>query len=75
MEELALFAPAGTPEPVLRRLNEEINRIIADTQIRDRLIQDGGDVTALSPEEFRAFAEREMTKYARVIEATGVKPE
>ncbi|WP_270934548.1 Bug family tripartite tricarboxylate transporter substrate binding protein [Falsiroseomonas oryzae] len=70
-----LFAPAVTPDAVVRRLNEETNRIIADPQIRDRLIQDGGDVVAMSPQEFRAFAEREMAKYARVIEATGVRPE
>jgi len=70
-----LFAPTGTPEPVVRRLNEETNRIIAEPAVRDRIVQEGGDVVANTPEEFRTFIARELTKYAGVIAATGVKPD
>lgn len=70
-----LFVPAGTPELVVRRLNEETNRIIVEPAVRARIVQEGGDVVANTPEEFRAFIARELTKYTGVIAATGVKPE
>jgi len=69
------FAPAGTPAPVVGRLNEEINRAIADPAIRGRIVQEGGIVTANTPDEFRAFTARELLKYAAVIASTGVRPE
>ena len=70
-----LFAPAGTPTAVIERLNTEVNTILRDPQMRGRLVQEGSDVQETTPAEFTAFVGREVTKYARVIEATGVKPD
>lgn len=70
-----LFAPAGTPPGVVGRLNEEVNRILGDPAIRDRLIQEGSEVVTASPADFVAMVGREVGKYARVIAATGVRPE
>jgi tripartite-type tricarboxylate transporter receptor subunit TctC len=53
-EGLGVFAPAGTPAPVVARLNEEIGRIIAEPAMRDWLVGQGVPPAPETPEQFRA---------------------
>lgn len=69
------FAPRGTPKHVVARLNSEINRILADPQTRQKLLDAGANVVPLSTEQFAAFVQAERTKYERIIRETGVKPD
>jgi tripartite-type tricarboxylate transporter receptor subunit TctC len=69
------FAPKGTPNAVIVRLNTEINKILADPATRQKLIDAGANVTPLSIEQFTAFVKQESEKYERIIKLTGVKAE
>jgi len=69
------FAPRGTPKEVIARLNSEINKILADPQTRQKLLDAGANVVPLSIEQFAAFVAAERVKYERIIRETGVKPD
>jgi len=66
------FAPRGTPQPVIDRLNKEINGVLAQPDVRARLEAAGAIVTPMSVSEFREFVQRESAKYLHVIQETGV---
>jgi tripartite-type tricarboxylate transporter receptor subunit TctC len=68
-----LFAPAKTPVDVVQRLNTEINRVMAQPELREKLALLGSnEVPTLSPEAFGAFVNAETSRYAAVIKAAGV---
>ena len=69
------FAPKGTPQDVVVRLNSEINKILADPPTRQKLIDAGANVASMSIGEFAAFVKTEAEKYERIIRLTGVKTE
>lgn len=69
---VGFFAPRGTPEPVIARLNKEINAVISQPEVKKRLQDAGAIVTPLSVAEVTAFARRESAKYLKVIQETGV---
>ena len=66
------FAPRGTPQPVIDRLNKEINKVIEDPDVKARLEAAGAVVTPMSVAQFKDFVQSESTKYLRVIKETGV---
>jgi tripartite-type tricarboxylate transporter receptor subunit TctC len=66
------FAPRGTPQPVIDRLNTEINKAIEDPDVKARLEAAGAVVTPMSVAEFKDFVRDESAKYLRVIQETGV---
>ena len=67
------FAPKGTPSDVIARLNTEINKVLADPATRQKLVDAGANVEAMSIENFKAFVNAEREKYQRIIKLTGVK--
>jgi tripartite-type tricarboxylate transporter receptor subunit TctC len=69
------FAPRGTPPDVIARLNGEINKILAEPEVRQRLIDAGANVVPLSLDDFATFVKNESEKYERIIRLTGVKAE
>src|SRR5262245_44504888 len=69
------FAPRGTPPAVVDRLNRDINAILDDAEIRQKLHAAGASVMPQTIEQFAAFAKRESAKYALIIREAGVKPE
>ena len=69
------FAPKGTPKEVIARLNTEINKILADPETKQKLLDAGANVVPQSTEQFAAFVAAESAKYERIIRETGVKPE
>ena len=70
-----VFAPAGTPAPMVQRLNAEINKILATADFRERLAALGGEPAGGTPEELTRLIVKERTKYAAIIKRAGVKPE
>lgn len=68
-----VLAPAGTPRPIIDRLNQEIVKLLRLPEIRDRLIADGTDPVGNTPEEFAAYIRSETDKWTRVIKAAGIK--
>ncbi|HMF21994.1 MAG TPA: tripartite tricarboxylate transporter substrate binding protein [Pseudolabrys sp.] len=66
------FAPRGTPQAVIDRLNNEINGVIVQPEVKERLEAAGAVVTPMSVAQFKDFVQRESAKYLRVIKETGV---
>src|SRR5215475_11971391 len=66
------FAPRGTPQPIIDRLNKEINKAIEDPDVKAHLEAAGAVVTPMSVAEFKDFVRNESAKYLRVIQQTGV---
>lgn len=70
----AIWAPTGTPEPILARLRQEINRVLALPEIRERFASAGGaEPWITTPEEFAAFIKREYDKYGKLVRDIGLK--
>ena len=69
---LAVAAPAGTPQPVLEKLNAAVNKIIATKDVRERLLQLGVESTYLNLEGFNKLflADRELI--TRIVKETGI---
>ncbi|MCI3951424.1 MAG: hypothetical protein K0R53_921 [Burkholderiales bacterium] len=68
-----MLAPAGVPAPVIKRLNDEFNRIITDPDIKKRMLGNGYEPIGGSPEKFGAHIRAEIAKWAPVVKATGVR--
>ncbi len=69
----AVVAPAGTPAPILARLNSEVVEAMKIQELRDRLIAGGAEPATGTPEQLGALIRSENAKWARVIKAGGVK--
>lgn len=67
--------PAGTPPAITQRLNQEITAALNQPDVKERLAALGVVGAPSSPAEFGAFIKSESLKLARIIKATGVKPE
>jgi tripartite-type tricarboxylate transporter receptor subunit TctC len=70
-----LAAPTGTPRPIVERLNEELRAILADDEMKKRLIADGSDPAPSTPEEYAANIAREEGKWAGLVQKLGLKLE
>jgi tripartite-type tricarboxylate transporter receptor subunit TctC len=70
-----LLAPAGTPQPIVQRLNKELRAALADDEVRKRIINEGGEPEPTTPEQQAAVIDREETKWSAVIRAAGIQPE
>jgi len=69
----ALFAPAGTPAPIVQRLNGETGRMLALPEIRERLATAGYDAVSSTPAELQALVLADLTKWAKVVKASGAR--
>jgi len=69
----AFFAPAGTPEGVVARLNGEINRALEAPEVHERLAQLGLDWKRATVPEFAAFLRAEVAKWAKAVRESGAK--
>ncbi len=70
-----LVAPAGTPKPIIDRLNKELNAALKDEEVRKRLAIEGAEPLPGTPEEYAQAIDREETQWAKVIKASGAKAE
>lgn len=68
-------APAGTPRPIVERLNKELRAMLASDDMKKRLIADGSDPAPSTPEEYAANIQREEGKWAALIKKLGLKIE
>ena len=68
-----LAAPAGTPRPIVERLNKELRAILTSDEMKKRLIDDGTDPTPSTPEEYTANIAREEGKWAALAQKLGLK--
>lgn len=72
---MGIFAPATTPENTVKRLNTEINTVMASEFIKQRIADIGGVVKPGSPADFAAYLAADSRKWVKVIQETGAKVE
>ena len=70
-----VLVPAGTPRPIIVRLNAEIIKVLDSPDIRGRMAGMGVDIESSTPEAFGAFIDAEIRKWARVIRESGIHAE
>ena len=70
-----LFAPTGTPNPVIGKLNAEINKILNAPESRERLSGHGLVPGGGTPQELRQFLQAEIAKWSKLIRETGIRAE
>lgn len=68
-----MFAPARTPDPIIRQLNQEITRVMMRADIKEKLVAAGTDAMATTPEEFAATIKSEMAKWGALIRNVGIR--
>jgi len=72
---LAILAPAGTPAPVVTRLNSALNAALGSKEVAEKFQQQGFEPFITSPEDARKFLANEVQRYARLIKARGITAE
>jgi tripartite-type tricarboxylate transporter receptor subunit TctC len=71
---LGLFAPAGTPEPILERLRAEVKEALASLDVKAKMNQAGGlEPFSSTSGEFAALIQRDYDKYGKIVKEIGVK--
>jgi tripartite-type tricarboxylate transporter receptor subunit TctC len=70
-----LVAPAGTPRPIIERLNTALRATLASEEVRNRLAIEGAEPLPSTPEEYAVDIDHEETQWSKVIKASGAKAE
>lgn len=68
-----LYVPAGTPRPVVDRLNDAVRKIVSSDDVKQKFGPQGVEPESSSPEEFRAFLTAEIAKWARIVKGAGLR--
>ncbi len=68
-----ILAPAGTPQPIVARLNDEFRKALLSAEMKERLSKMGAEPAPTSPGEFAAFIKSELAKYEKVVKFSGAK--
>lgn len=70
-----VFAPAGTPKPIIDKLNATLNQALGTPALKERMAKDGFDPIPSTPEQARARLEQEMPQWAKLIKERGITAE
>jgi len=71
----ALFAPRGTPQPIVQQLHGDMVKSLAHPTIKSYIEREGGYAIGGSPKELERVIALDIEKYARVIKASGARPD
>jgi tripartite-type tricarboxylate transporter receptor subunit TctC len=69
----ALFAPVGTPSEIVKTLNQALREVLAEAEVKSRLLDLGIEAKASSPEEISGRLRSDIDKWRRVIETAGIQ--
>ena len=70
-----IMAPAQTPRDILQRLNRELMAIVDLPDVRERMIAQGYEKVAGSPDDMTAMLRADLDKWGRVVKDAGIRPE
>lgn len=68
-----IVAPAGTPKPIVAKLNKELTRIISNPNLRERLLIQGFEPSPSTPDEFTELIKTYIAKNAKIVKEAGIK--
>ncbi len=68
-----ILAPAGTPAPIVAKINAEVNKWLQSPDAKEQLLAQGAEAAGGSPEQFVAHIRAETDKWAKVVKASGAK--
>ena len=69
------IAPAGTPKPIINKLNAAANEALKDPQLRELMLSQGNEIGGGTPADFAALIKSEAAKWSAVVKAGNIKPE
>jgi tripartite-type tricarboxylate transporter receptor subunit TctC len=72
---LGIMAPAGTPRPIIEKLNAEVTRAVNAPEMREAWARQGATAMSMSPDEFARFMREDIEKWARIVKISGAKPD
>jgi tripartite-type tricarboxylate transporter receptor subunit TctC len=70
-----LLVPAGTPAPIVARLNAETVKVLGKVEVKATLAQQGLEVAPSTPEQFAAHIKSEIARFTKIARAAGIKAE
>jgi tripartite-type tricarboxylate transporter receptor subunit TctC len=70
---LGIMAPAGTPKPIVERLNAEIRKIVHSPEIKEAWAKQGAAPMSMSTEEFGQYLREDIAKWANIVKISGAK--
>ena len=70
-----VFAPAGTPQPIIAKLNDALNRAISSPQLKDKLVKDGFDPIPSTPAQAQERLTQELASWSKLIKQRGITAE
>jgi tripartite-type tricarboxylate transporter receptor subunit TctC len=71
----AIMAPAGTPAPIIKKINEDIVKVMKTPEMHDRLKTLGAIPMTSTPAELDALIRSDSERYGKILEAAGIKPQ
>ena len=71
----AMFVPARTPKAVIDRLNKALNSVLADPEVRERLLAQGAEAVGGTPEALGATVAAELPRWAKLVKDANIKAE
>jgi tripartite-type tricarboxylate transporter receptor subunit TctC len=72
---LGIMAPAGTPKPIVEKLNAEITRIVNTPEIKEAWAKQGAVAMSMTTAEFDKYLRDDIAKWARVVKISGARPD
>jgi tripartite-type tricarboxylate transporter receptor subunit TctC len=70
-----MAAPAGTPRPIIDKLNKALNTALASDEVKQRLAIEGADPAPTTPEQYAEIIDRELTLWSNLVKEVGIKPQ
>jgi tripartite-type tricarboxylate transporter receptor subunit TctC len=68
-----VIGPAGMPLPIVARLHDELVRVLAQPDVRERIVNDGSEPVGSEPQAFRDFMTADLDKWAKLVKESGAK--
>ena len=70
---VGMFAPAGTPADIVEKINRDVNRVLREPDVKERMTALGAEAMMMTPAEFDKFVRIEMDDAAKVVKAAAIK--
>jgi tripartite-type tricarboxylate transporter receptor subunit TctC len=67
-----LLAPAATPRPTVTKVSGDVNRVLAEREVREKMLGLGADPSGDTPEEFARFIREDQAKWAKLMKEAGI---